>query len=200
MTTVNTMKQLTRDDLFSLEKYAQMRPQFREQVIAHKQNRQVQVGAHATLYFEDRLTMQYQIQEMLRVERIFEAQGIDDELHAYNPLIPDGANLKATFMLEYPDVDERRVALEQLQGVERRVWMKVGGFDHVWAIADEDMERENEQKTSAVHFLRFEFTPQMITALKQGAPLGAGIEHEHYCEQNDPLPNAIRAALMNDFD
>lgn len=198
--TVNTMKQLTRDDLFSLEKYAQMRPQFREQVIAHKTNRQVEIGPHATLYFEDRLTMHYQIQEMLRAERIFEAEGIQDELNAYNPLIPDGTNLKATFMLEYPDAEERRVALAQLRGVEERVWMKVGGFDHVWAIADEDLERENAEKTSSVHFLRFEFTPQMIAGLKQGAALGAGIEHENYCHANDPLPNAIRAALLSDFD
>jgi hypothetical protein len=194
------MKHLTRDDLYSLEKYAQLRMQMRAQVLEHKKNRKVEVGPNATLYFEDRLTMQYQIQEMLRVERVFEAAGIQDELNAYNPMIPDGTNLKATFMLEYPDVDERRVALTRLKGVEERVWVKVQGFEPVWAIADEDLERENDEKTSSVHFLRFEFTPAMIAAAKHGATVSVGIEHPAYQCAVEPLPAAERAALVADFD
>ena len=194
------MKLLTRDDLYSLEKYAQLRTQMRAQVMEHKKNRQVAIGPNATLYFEDRLTIQYQIQEMLRVERIFEAEGIQDELNAYNPMIPDGTNLKATFMLEYPDVEERRVALARLKGVEERVWVKVQGFDPVWAIADEDLERENDEKTSAVHFLRFEFTPSMIAAAKQGATVSVGIDHPACRYAIEPLPVAVRATLVADFD
>jgi len=197
---MNAMKTLTRDDLYSLEKYAQLRTEMRTQVLEHKKNRQVAVGPNATLYFEDRLTMHYQIQEMLRVERVFEVEGINDELNAYNPMIPDGANLKATFMLEYPDESERRVALAGLKGVEARVWMQVHGFDKVWAIADEDLERENEEKTSSVHFLRFEFTAPMITAVKQGAVLSVGIDHPAYQHSVEPLPVAVRAALVEDFD
>jgi len=194
------VKLLTRDDLYSLEKYAQLRTQMRAQVMEHKKNRQVAIGPNATLYFEDRLTIQYQIQEMLRVERIFEAEGIQDELNAYNPMIPDGTNLKATFMLEYPDVEERRVALARLKGVEERVWVKVQGFDPVWAIADEDLERENDEKTSAVHFLRFEFTPSMIAAAKQGATVSVGIDHPACRYAIEPLPVAVRATLVADFD
>lgn len=197
---MNAMKHLTRDDLHSLEKYAQLRLQMRAQVLEHKKNRHVEIGPHATLYFEDRLTMQYQIQEMLRVERMFEAAGIQDELDAYNPMIPDGSNLKATFMLEYPDVDERRVALARLKGVEDRVWVKVQGCEPVWASADEDLERENADKTSAVHFLRFEFTPAMIAAAKQGASLSLGVDHPACQYAVEPLPVAVRAALMADFD
>src|SRR3990172_10367639 len=150
------MKKLNREDLFSLEKYAEIRPQFRAQVMAHKQNRQVAIGPHATLYFEDRLTMQYQVQEMLRIERVFEAEGIEDEVAVYNPLIPDGTNWKATFMVEIGDIEARRVALMQMVGIENQVWVQVAGSERVYAIADEDLERATEDKTSSVHFLRFE--------------------------------------------
>ncbi|MBI3776292.1 MAG: DUF3501 family protein [Gammaproteobacteria bacterium] len=194
------MKHLTRDDLYSLEKYAQQRIQMRAQVLEHKKNRHVEIGPHATLYFEDRLTMHYQIQEMLRVERVYEAEGIQDELNAYNPMIPDGTNLKATFMLEYPDETERRVALAGLKGVEHRVWIKVQGHAPVWAIADEDLERENDEKTSSVHFLRFEFTAPMIAAAQQGGALSVGIDHAAYQHTVEPLPVAVRAALVADFD
>ena len=193
------MKKLNREDLFSLEKYAEVRPQFRAQVMAHKQNRQVSIGPNATLYFEDRMTMQYQVQEMLRIERIFETQGINDELAAYNPLIPDGSNWKATFMVEYPDVEERREALKRLKGVEDRVWARVAGFEPVRPIADEDLEREDEEKTSSVHFLRFELTPDMVRAVKQGAAISMGIDHPAYNHQVDPLPAATRDSLAQDL-
>ncbi len=195
----DSMQKLTRDKLYSLEKYAEVRNDFRAKVIAHKQNRQVHIGPHASLYFEDFLTMQYQVQEMLRAEKIFEAAGIDEELAAYNPLIPDGSNWKATFMLEYSDENERRVALAKMKGIEDKVWVRIAGFDRVWAIADEDMERDNEEKTSAVHFLRFELTPQMIQAAKSGGGIGMGIEHPAYTHQVDPLPADKRAALMQDL-
>jgi hypothetical protein len=193
------MEKLTRNDLYSLEQYAEVRPEFRAQVIAHKKHRRVPLGEIAALYFEDRLTMQYQIQEMLRVERIFEAEGIEEELDAYNPLIPDGANLKATFMIEVPDEERRREVLAQLKGVENEVWIRIDGFDPVFAVADEDMERENEDKTSSVHFMRFEFTPDMIAAAKAGAALGVGISHSEYTRQLEPLPGGNRAALVQDF-
>ena len=194
------MEKLSRTDLFSLEQYAEKRKDFRAQVIDHKRNRQARLGEHATICFEDRLTIQYQVQEMLRVERIFEAEGIEDELAAYNPLIPDGANLKATFLLEYEDPEQRKRALAKLKGIEDRVWMRVAGFDHVSAIADEDLERENEEKTSSVHFLRFEFSPEMIAAAKQGAAIGIGINHDHYSASVDKLPDNVRQALVADFD
>ncbi len=193
------MQKLTREDLFSLEKYAQIRVQFRAQVMAHKRNRQVSIGAHATLYFEDRLTMQYQVQEMLRVERIFEPAGIEDELNAYNPLIPDGANWKATFMIEYGDENERRAALARMIGIEDKVWVQVEGHARVWAIADEDMERDTADKTSSVHFLRFELTPGTIKAVKTGAAIGMGIDHPEYRHQVEKLPPAIRDALAADL-
>ncbi len=193
------MKKLTRDDLYSLEKYAEVRPGFRAQVMVHKQNRQVSIGPNATLYFEDRLTMQYQVQEMLRIERIFEAGGINEELEAYNPLIPDGHNWKATFMVEFPDVEERRVALKRLKGVEDRVWARVAGFDPVRPIADEDLEREDLEKTSSVHFLRFELTPDMVRAVKQGAAISMGIDHPAYTHQVDPIPAATRDSLAQDL-
>ncbi len=193
------MQKLTRADLMSLEQYAEQRPAFRARVLEHKKNRQIQLGRHATLAFEDRLTIQYQIQEMLRIERIFEARGIQEELDAYNPLIPDGQNLKATFMIEYDDQNERRRALAGLVGVEDRIWLRVAGFEPVFAIADEDMERENDEKTAAVHFARFEFTPAMIEALKAGAGLAAGIDHPNMTVQVDPLPAATRAALAADL-
>jgi hypothetical protein len=193
------MKKLNREDLFSLEKYAEVRPQFRAQVMAHKQNRQVNIGPNATLYFEDRMTMQYQVQEMLRIERIFEAGGINEELEAYNPLIPDGSNWKATFMVEFPDVEERRVALKRLKGVENKVWARVAGFEPVRPIADEDLEREDEEKTSSVHFLRFELTPDMVRAVKQGAAISMGIDHPAYNHQVDPIPAATRDSLAQDL-
>lgn len=190
---------LSREDLMGLETYAEKRSEFRTQVLEHKKNRQVPLGANATLYFEDRMTIQYQIQEMLRVERVFERAGIEDELQAYNPLIPDGSNLKATFMIEYPDPVERAVALTQLKGIEDRVWMAVDGHDRVYAIADEDLERENDVKTSAVHFLRFEFAPAMVSALKAGSALAAGIDHSNYSAEVAALPAAVRGALLADF-
>ena len=190
---------LTRDDLFSLEGYAEARADFRTKVLEHKKHRQVHLGDIATLYFEDRLTMQYQIQEMLRVERIFEAAGIQEELDAYNPLIPDGSNWKATFMIEVPDVDERRKVLAGLIGVEDKVWVRVDGFEPVFAIADEDLERDTEEKTSAVHFMRFELTPEMVAAVKGGAAIGAGVAHEEYTTQLDPLPAGVRDSLAADL-
>lgn len=195
----HAMKRLTRDDLYSLEKYSQIRSQMRTMVMEHKLNRQVQIGAHARLYFEDRMTMHYQVQEMLRVERIFESAGIQEELNAYNPLIPDGTNLKATFMIEYPDPVERATALARLKGVEDRVWAQVAGHEKIWGIADEDLERENDEKTSSVHFLRFEFTPAMIRAAKDGAALSMGIDHPNCKEHVSPIPSNIRAALAADF-
>lgn len=190
--------QLTRDDLFSLEKYAQVRGEFRAKVMAHKKDRQVHIGAHATLYFEDRLTMHYQIQEMLRAERIFESEGIQEELDAYNPLIPDGSNWKATFMIEYEDVDERREALARLKGIEDLLWVRVAGFDKVFAIADEDMEREDDTKTSSVHFVRFELTPAMVAAVKSGAAISMGTDHPDYGYQVE-VPPATRGSLAADL-
>lgn len=193
------MQPLKRQDLFSLEQYAARRAQFRTQVMTHKRDRQVAVGPNATLSFEDRLTMQYQVQEMLRAERIFEPAGIEEELAAYNPLIPDGTNWKATLMIEFPDVEERRVALAQLKGIESRVWVRVADHEPVYAIADEDLERATEEKTSSVHFLRFELTPTMIRAAKQGAPIALGIDHDTYRHALDPVPANVRNSLAADL-
>ena len=193
------MSKLTPANLLSLEEYSKQRADFRSKVMAHKKNRQVHLGDHATLYFEDDLTMQYQVQEMLRIERIFEEEGINEELAAYNPLIPDGNNLKATFMVEYEDVEERKAALANLIGIENKVWIQVAGFDKVYPIANEDLERTTEEKTSSVHFLRFEFTPEMIAAAKQGADIAMGIEHENYYVEMNPVANNIRDALVADF-
>ena len=193
------MNKLTRDDLFSLEKYAELRPEFRARVMAHKKNRQLPIGPNATLYFEDALTMQYQIQEMLRIERIFEAAGIQDELDAYNPLIPDGSNWKATFMMEYPDEQERREQLARLLGIEKHLWAQVADFARVTPIADEDMEREDEHKTSSVHFLRFELTPEMAAAVRNGAPVSMGIDHPAYTYEAQPIPQNIRDSLAADL-
>ena len=195
----NAMKKLTRNDLYPLEKYAELRPRLRAEVMAHKQHRQVAIGPDATLYFEDRMTMQYQVQEMLRIERIFEAEGINDELAAYNPLIPDGSNWKATFMVEFPDVEERREALKRLKGVENRVWVRVAGFEPVRPHVDEDLEREDEEKTSAVHFMRFELTPEMVKAVKQGVAIAMGIDHTAYTHQTDPILPATRDSLARDL-
>jgi hypothetical protein len=194
------MEKLSREDLMSLEEYAQKRPEFRAQVMAHKRNRRLALGEHAALYFEDRLTIQYQIQEMLRAERIFEAEGIAEELDTYNPLIPDGSNWKATFMLEYGDVDQRQEAVQRLIGIEDVVWVRVAGFDKAYAIADEDLERETEEKTSTVHFMRFELSPEMVTAAKKGAALSAGIEHEGMPVTVDPLPAEVAQSLVGDLD
>lgn len=193
------MKKLSREMLYPLEQYARMRNEFRAKVMAHKTHRRVPVGPHATLYFEDQLTMHYQVQEMLRVERIFEDEGILEEIEAYNPLIPDGSNWKATFMIQYDDEGERRTALASMIGIEDRVWVKVGEYAHVWAVADEDLERENAQKTSSVHFLRFELTPEMVAAAKAGVAIGVGIEHPAYCHQVDPIADDVRASLVQDL-
>ena len=194
------MEKLTRQDLMSLEEYSRARDEFRTRVMAHKRDRRLPLGTNATLYFEDRLTMQYQVQEMLRIERIFEADGIDEELDAYNPLIPDGANWKATFMVEFPEVEERRQMLGRLIGIETDVWMRVGEADKVRPIADEDLDRADEDKTSAVHFLRFELGDEQVRALKAGASLAAGIDHENYRVEIDPVPDNIRESLIRDLD
>lgn len=192
------MPRIERTSLMTLEAYARERPQFRAKVMAHKKNRTVQLGDHLTLIFEDELTIRYQVQEMLRVERIFEEAGIQEELDAYGPLVPDGRNLKATMMLEYPDAQERRKWLERLIGIEDKVWIQAEGHERVWAIADEDLERENEQKTSSVHFLRFELSEEMAKALKSGAALLIGVEHEDYAVRLQ-APPAVRDALVEDL-
>jgi hypothetical protein len=193
------MPQITRDSLLPLEAYAKTRKSFREQVIAHKQARTVHLGEHLTLLFEDELTIRYQIQEMLRIEKTFEEEGIQDELQAYNPLVPDGRNWKATLLVEYEDVEERKRALEKLKGIEDRVWVQVDELARVYAIADEDLERENETKTSSVHFVRFELAPEMIAALKGGAALSMGVDHPAYSFSLSPVPESTRLALLRDL-
>jgi hypothetical protein len=194
------MAKLSPADLMPLEQYARERAAFRARLIEHRRARALRLGEHCSLSFEDRLTVQYQIQEMLRTERIFEPAGIAEELDAYNPLIPDGANLKATMMLEYAEPAERARELAQLRGIERHCWLSIEGFPPVYAIADEDLARENEQKTSAVHFLRFEFTSPAVDAAKAGAAMAAGIDHPHYRVSVEPLPAALRDVLAQDFD
>jgi hypothetical protein len=191
---------LTRESLFSLEKYAEIRTEIRQEVMEHKKDRRLLLGTNATLYFEDRLTMQYQVQEMLRIEKIFEAHAIQEELDAYNPLIPDGSNWKATFMIEFPDVDERQAMLARLIGVEDKVWMQVGELGRIYPIADEDLERSDGHKTSAVHFLRFELTAEQVRQLKDGAGLAAGIDHDVYQVEIRPVSENIRLSLLNDLD
>jgi hypothetical protein len=193
------MGKLSREDLYSLEKYAEVRADYRAKVMAHKKDRRLAIGPNANLYFEDALTMQYQIQEMLRIEKIFEAEGIQEELDAYNPLIPDGANWKATFMMEYPDPEERKVKLGQLLGIERHVWVQVADFARVSPIANEDLERETEEKTSSVHFLRFELSPEMVAAVKEGAAVSMGIDHPNYTHSVEPIPQNVRDALAADL-
>ena len=193
------MPKIERDSLFSLEAYAKRRDEFRAQVIAHKKRRKVQLGDHLSLDFEDELTIRYQIQEMLRIERIFEEDGIRGELEAYNPLVPDGRNLKATMLIEYPDLAERKAALARLKGIEDRLWVQVEGCTKVYAIADEDLERENEEKTSSVHFLRFELTDAMASALKRGSNLGVGVDHAEYRAEISPLAPSVRDALVADL-
>jgi hypothetical protein len=192
------MARLSPRDLYSLEEYHRVRADFRARVMEHKRLRQVALGRNATLYFEDRLTIQYQVQEMLRIERIFETEAIEDELAAYNPLIPDGSNLKATFMIEYEDVDERRQALAALVGIEDAIYVQVGALEPIFAVADEDLDRTEETKTSAVHFLRFELTADMIAALREGADLAFGSQHPAY-KQHVLVDNATRASLLEDF-
>ena len=190
---------ITREDLMSLETYAVERASFREKVLAHKKHRQVPLGPNATLYFEDRLTLLYQIQEMLRIEKVFEADGINEELEAYNPLLPDGSNFKATFMIEYPDPVIRAAQLEKLVGIEDLVWMQIGEHDKIWAIADEDLERATETKTSAVHFMRFELTPAMVQLIKDGADWQIGVQHPVYT-YDFAVTGDIRASLQQDLD
>ncbi|HEX6530114.1 MAG TPA: DUF3501 family protein [Burkholderiales bacterium] len=189
---------IQRDSLLSLEAYAKQRGQFRAQVMEHKKRRTVHVGAHVTLQFEDELLIRYQIQEMLRIERIFEEDGIRGELEAYNPLIPDGANWKATMFIEYPDVDERQRMLARLKGIEARTWVQAEGGERVYAIADEDLERENEEKTAAVHFVRFEVSPAMREALRRGAKLSIGVDHPEYRAAVDASAEQ-RASLLEDL-
>jgi hypothetical protein len=193
------MAKLTQDKLMTLEAYAKARDAIRTEVMAHKKNRNVALGDHVTLIFEDEMTIRYQVQEMLRAEKVFEEAGIQDELDAYNPLIPDGSNWKATMMIEYEDIEERRHMLTQLVGIEDRVWVQVAGLERVYAIADEDLERSAEKKTSAVHFLRLELTPEMSRALKQGASLSMGVDHPAYQTTLDPVPAGIRASLLRDL-
>ena len=193
------MAHLNREDLLSLEEYAEQRADFRARVIEHKKNRQQALNPHMTLYFEDKFTMQYQVQEMLRIEKIFDRAGIEEELAVYNPLIPDGSNWKATFMIEYSDIDERKKALARLIGVEDKVWVQVKGFDKVYAIADEDLERDTEEKTSSVHFLRFELSPEMVKAAKGGADIAMGIDHDNLTVAVDPVAPATRDSLVGDL-
>lgn len=193
-----TMTKLTRESLMSLEAYAKARPEFRAKAMAHKRLRTVHIGEHVTLLFEDEMTIRYQIQEILRVEKQFEEQGILDELEAYNPLIPDGRNFKATMMIEYADEAERRVALTKLKSIEDKTWVQVEGSKKVYAIADEDLERENETKTSAVHFVRFELSQEMAAALKYGVTLSMGVDHPNYAASTD-IASETRAALVADL-
>jgi hypothetical protein len=194
------MQKLQPSELLSLEQYARARPAFRARMIEQRRVRRLLIGEHCSWSFEDRDTIQYQVQEMLRAERMFEPEGIAEELAAYNPLIPDGSNLKATLLIEYADPDERARRLSELRGFERHCWMRVAGFEPVYAIADEDLERETDSKTSAVHFLRFEFTAPMIASLKGGAAFAAGVDHARYQHSVDPITEPLRSALLGDFD
>ena len=193
------MPKLTSNDLLGLENYARQRTQIRQQIINHKKARTLGIGPNVTWVFEDLETVKYQVQEMLRAERIFEQAGIQDELDAYNPLIPDGSNWKVTFLIEFPDENERRVALGKMKGVEDRCWVQVADFERVYAIADEDLERENEEKTSSVHFLRFELTAAMCRAMKSGAAVSAGIDHDEYRHAVMPIGPVMRDSLAADL-
>lgn len=194
------MAKLTREKLYSLEEYAENRNMFRQEVIEHKKNRRVSLGEHASLYFEDEVTMRYQVQEMLRIEKIFEAAGIQEELDVYNPLIPDGTNWKATFMIEYADEAERKQALARLKGIDKQVWVKIGDCDKVFSISNEDLERESEDKTAAVHFMRFELTDEMIANARAGAPISMGIDHPEYTVTVDAVPENVRQSLVFDLN
>ena len=197
---MNTMTKLSRKDLYSLEEYSEIRDEFRARVMAHKKNRRLDLGDNLVLLFEDKLVMHYQIQEMLKAEKIFEADGIQEELDAYNPLIPDGNNWKATMMIQYADVAERQQMLAKLVGIENRVWLRIGDHDKVYPIADEDLERATEDKTSAVHFLRFELSPAMIADIHKGASISAGVDHDNYSVTLDPVPDNVAASLANDLE
>lgn len=194
------MSKLTRNDLYSLEEYSDMRNDYRQKVMQHKKDRRVAIGDHAALYFEDAFTMQYQIQEMLHIEKIFQADGIQEELDVYNPLIPDGHNWKATFMVEYEDVEERKQALAKLIGIEKKIWVKVGDCAQVTPVANEDLDRETEDKTSSVHFVRFELTPEMIAKAKSGENISMGIDHPEYQVTLDSIPDNIRSSLVSDLE
>ena len=194
------MKKLTRENLFSLEKYSEIRNDFRLKIMAHKKNRRLAIGPNTTLYFEDSLIMRYQIQEMLRAEKIFESSAIDDELVVYNALIPDGNNWKATFMIEFTDEEERRAALKKMLGIENNLWLKIDGFNEIHPVSDEDLERNDDNKTSAVHFLRFQLDHEMIDALKGGCQLSAGINHPEYKYTVNPIPQNISESLISDLD
>ena len=194
------MKKLTRENLFSLEKYSEIRNDFRLKIMAHKKNRRLAIGPNTTLYFEDSLIMRYQIQEMLRAEKIFESSAIDDELVVYNALIPDGNNWKATFMIEFTDEEERRAALKKMLGIENNLWLKIEGFNEIHPLSDEDLERSDDNKTSAVHFLRFQLDHEMIDALKGGCQLSAGINHPEYKYTVNPIPQNISESLISDLD
>jgi Protein of unknown function (DUF3501) len=193
------MNKITRESLMTLEAYAKARPEFRAKAISHKRLRTVHLGEHVTLLFEDEMTIRYQIQEILRVEKQFEEQGILDELESYNPLIPNGRDFRATMLIEYGDEAERRIALTKLKGVERKTWVQVEGGVKVYAIADEDLERENETKTSAVHFLRFPLTNEMAEALKYGVTLSMGVDHAAYKVAVEPINSETRNALVKDL-
>lgn len=193
------MPQITRDSIMTLEAYAKARQEFRTQVMAHKKNRKVYLGENITLLFEDELTVRYQIQEMLRVEKIFEEKGILDEMSVYNALIPDGSNWKATMLIEYPDPVERADRLTKLIGIEDNVWVRVQRHNPVYAIADEDLERETEEKTSSVHFLRFELTRNMIQGLHNGASLSMGIDHSVYQALIEQVDTMVCSSLINDL-
>jgi len=194
------MNKLSRQDLMTLEVYSEKRPKYRTEIMQHKKTRQLPLGDNARLYFENRQTIQYQIQEVLRVEKTFDVAGIEEELDAYNPLIPDGSNLKATFMLEFPDADERAKKTVELRGIEHKVWLQVQDCEKVYPIANEDLSRDDGSRTSMVHFFRFEFTPTMVAALKNGAAFNAGIEHECYSIQGLEISGAIKESLVSDFD
>jgi len=196
---MNTMSKLSRKDLYSLEEYSEIRDEFRARVIAHKKNRRLDLGENVVLLFEDRLVMHYQIQEMLKAEKIFDAEGIQEELDAYNPLIPDGTNWKATLMIQYADVAERQQMLLKLVGIENRIWIRVNDMEKVYAIADEDLERTTEDKTSAVHFLRFELTPSMIAEIHKGGRIAAGVDHENYPASVDRIADNVVRSLANDL-
>lgn len=194
------MNKLKREDLMSLEVYSEKRPQIRAEIMAHKKDRQLPLGDNARLYFENRATIQYQIQEVLRVEKTFDAAGIEEELEAYNPLIPDGSNLKATFMLEFPEVEERTRKTIELRGIENKVWLQAEDCDKVYPIANEDLDRDDGSRTSTVHFFRYEFTPTMISVLKNGGKLFAGIDHDGYRVKSIDVPDSIRESLTADFE
>ncbi len=193
------MTRIVLSSLMSLETYHKQRPEFRQKALQHRRNRTVFVGPNVTLQFEDELTIRYQIQEMLRIEKTFDEEGIQDELDAYNPLVPDGSNLKCTMLIEFVDIEERKIALAKMSGVEHRTYIQVAGHDRVYAIADEDLERSNEEKTSAVHFMRFEFTADMVNSFKQGAPIAMGVDHKAYSHRIDEIAPETQGALAADF-